>query len=248
MLDGKLKTIRDSIDYLQKEAVNKAQGFNYVSSSQVLGVVREKMKELGVLLETRITSVVFHHKDNNDRASKQHLVELFLEYTWVDVENGERKAFSFYSQGCDQHEKSVGKALTYGEKFFLLKQFNIPTDKDDPDAYAEKSTKSERKEDTDVPEVPPFTPETVADGLKAIGNKKVTIAGKQVKLGDKYKDFVVAATKEKKRIGTIMYYKLLADVGNVEKSLHINDIATMSAVISALKEVGDDTGQEEIQF
>ena len=32
----------------------------------------------------------------------------------------------------------MGKALTYGEKYFLLKFFNIATDKDDPDSFQRK--------------------------------------------------------------------------------------------------------------
>lgn len=247
MLTGKLKQIRDSIDYLKKEAENKAQGFNYVSSSQVLGAVREKMKELGVMLETRILNAVFHHKDNQERASKQHLVELFLEYTWVDVENSEKITIPFYAQGCDQHEKSVGKALTYGEKFFLLKQFNIPTDKDDPDAFAEKTEQKGKKDTPSSTESGPKV-ETVADGLKHCGRKTVKIQGKSVKLGDKYKDFIAAATKEKKRVGEKVYYQVLADVAGAEKSLHIFDLTTMGAVINALKEAPDHDGQEEIPF
>jgi hypothetical protein len=53
----------------------------------------------------------------------------------------------FYAQGVDiAGEKGVGKALTYGEKYFLLKTFNIATDKDDPDAFQEKA-ESYRKPD-----------------------------------------------------------------------------------------------------
>ena len=38
----------------------------------------------------------------------------------------------------DDGEKGVGKALTYAEKYFMLKFFNIPTDKDDPDSFQKK--------------------------------------------------------------------------------------------------------------
>jgi hypothetical protein len=45
----------------------------------------------------------------------------------------------WYGQGIDSGERGVGKAMTYAEKYFLLKFFNIPTDEDDPD----KSGKAE---------------------------------------------------------------------------------------------------------
>jgi hypothetical protein len=66
---------------------------------------------------------------------------LDLEYTWINADNPEETiVIPFYGQGVDiAGEKGVGKALTYAEKYFLLKQFNIATDKDDPDAFQEKS-------------------------------------------------------------------------------------------------------------
>jgi hypothetical protein len=60
--------------------------------------------------------------------------------TWVDTESGEELSIPWYGQGVDlAGEKGVGKALTYAEKYFILKQFNIPTDKDDPDAFQDKN-------------------------------------------------------------------------------------------------------------
>jgi hypothetical protein len=62
---------------------------------------------------------------------------------WVDTESGESYTIPWYGQGVDlAGEKGVGKALTYAEKYFILKQFNIPTDKDDPDSFQDKNEKS----------------------------------------------------------------------------------------------------------
>jgi len=59
---------------------------------------------------------------------------------WVNIDDPSDTAkVSWYAQGVDlAGEKGVGKALTYAEKYFLLKTFNIATDKDDPDAFQEK--------------------------------------------------------------------------------------------------------------
>jgi hypothetical protein len=60
----------------------------------------------------------------------------------------------FYAQGVDiAGEKGVGKALTYGEKYFLLKTFNIATDKDDPDAFQEKAESYRKPEPISSKEV-----------------------------------------------------------------------------------------------
>jgi len=61
--------------------------------------------------------------------------------TWVNIDLPEEVVkVNWYAQGVDlAGEKGVGKALTYGEKYFMLKFFNIPTDKDDPDAFQDKT-------------------------------------------------------------------------------------------------------------
>ena len=66
--------------------------------------------------------------------------ELDLEFTWINAENPEETIVCpWYGQGVDSGEKGVGKALTYAEKYFILKQFNIATDKDDPDSFQKKA-------------------------------------------------------------------------------------------------------------
>ena len=64
-----------------------------------------------------------------------------MEMEWVDTESGETLSVPWYAQGVDlAGEKGVGKALTYAEKYFLLKFFHVPTKKDDPDSDGRTST------------------------------------------------------------------------------------------------------------
>lgn len=141
----KLLEVRKSVPYLKKEA--QAKQYNYVGSSQTLGAVREKLDEMNLVLETRVLG---HNliSNVNDKGTMVHFTELDLEYTWVNAENPEEKVtIPWYGQGVDlAGEKGVGKALTYAEKYFILKQFNIATDKDDPDAFQQKA-ESYRKPD-----------------------------------------------------------------------------------------------------
>jgi hypothetical protein len=54
---------------------------------------------------------------------------------------------TWYGQGVDiAGEKGVGKAMTYAEKYFMLKFFNIPTDKDDPDSFQDKLDKEDKED------------------------------------------------------------------------------------------------------
>lgn len=142
----KLLEVRKIVPYLQKEA--QGHQYQYVGSSQVLSAVRQQLDRLGLLLTVKIighnvSSETVENKDKNGNLKRTttYFTELDLEYTWINADNpSETLSLPFYGQGVDiAGEKGVGKALTYAEKYFLLKQFNIATDKDDPDAFQEKS-------------------------------------------------------------------------------------------------------------
>ena len=81
------------------------------------------------------------------------LTEIFITFKWINAENPEETlTVKWYGQGVDTSgEKGVGKAYTYAEKYFLLKFFNIPTDKDDPDLFEQKQkSKTKNNDDTDI--------------------------------------------------------------------------------------------------
>lgn len=131
-LHQKMVEIRRTVEFLKKE--NQGHGFKFVSSSQTLLAVKEKMDELGVLL---LPSVDGH--DVSPHVTKNGLnwyfTEIDLQYSWINADDPkDREVVKWYGQGLDDGEKGVGKAFTYAEKYLMLKTFNIPTDKDDPDA------------------------------------------------------------------------------------------------------------------
>jgi len=83
-LHEKLLEIRKAVPYLQKVANNQQQGFKYTGSSQVLGAVRAKMDELGVLLISAVTGSTFHPKGNGN---KMNTTEIVMHMQWVNVED-----------------------------------------------------------------------------------------------------------------------------------------------------------------
>lgn len=144
----KLLEVRKSIPYLQKVA----DGFQYKynSSSQVLGSVRAKIDELGLLLIPNIKegthTDILRGKNAKGNETVDILTELKMTFTWLNVENpSDTLTCEWYGQGVDTSgEKGVGKALTYSEKYFMLKFFNIATDKDDPDSFQDKITPNDK--------------------------------------------------------------------------------------------------------
>lgn len=138
----KLVEVRKSVPYLKKS--NTGYQFKYVSSSQALSAARAKIDKLGLLLIPNVLeahySELCRRKNEKGNETVELITELKIEYTWLNAENPEEKiTVLWYGQGVDTAgEKGVGKALTYAEKYFLLKFFNIATDKDDPDSFKEK--------------------------------------------------------------------------------------------------------------
>ena len=148
----KLIEVRKAVPYLQKE--DKGAQYAYVGSSKVLSNVRSKMDELGLLLVpavigTKVSESVVEYIEKDKYGKEKpkktttYFTELTLEMTWINAENPEEQIkVPWYGQGVDiAGEKGVGKALTYAEKYFLLKQFNIATDKDDPDSFHQDTSK-----------------------------------------------------------------------------------------------------------
>ena len=147
-----LSEIRKSVGILRKDQRNEAYKFNYVSSTQVLLSVREKMNELGLLLIPRIDRTA------TEICGKQILTQLWMTFTWYLIDPQESFTIPWYSQGMDTGERGIGKALTYAEKYFILKQFNIPTDEEDPDKHnnqireeAERPVTPQPKKNTEKP-------------------------------------------------------------------------------------------------
>lgn len=110
--------------------------YKYVSGAKLLGYLRPKMDNLGIILKQEI--VEESHERIDYATAYGHKSEMFtalkMRFTWIDVETGERDENEFIAFGQNGWDKGLGSALTYGERYFLLKFFHIATDEDDVDA------------------------------------------------------------------------------------------------------------------
>ena len=150
----KLIEVQKAVSYLKKD--NQGYQFKYVSSADTLAPIRVAMDEHGVLLMVKIVGHVLGDKETKGEG-KQLLTELDIVFTWVNAEKPEEVIdCPFYAQGLDTGEKGVGKALTYAEKYFLLKFFHIATDKEDPDGNqgGSRSPKQQPSPKRDQPPAP----------------------------------------------------------------------------------------------
>lgn len=134
----KLLTIQSKVRGLKKddEAGQGASGYKYVSGSKVLDVIRPLMDKEGLLLIPQVDSIENERIDYQTRngGKSELLSKLMMTFTWVDVESGENLPVKFGANGMNNWDKGLGSALTYAERYFLLKFFHISTDEDDVDA------------------------------------------------------------------------------------------------------------------
>lgn len=136
-LHQKLVEVRKSIGGFHKDA--KSYGYSYVSGTQVLSKIQDKMNELGVLLIPSVTSQDFQtheYKNNKGKDCLDFLVYGSMTYRWVNADDPTDfiEVPFFYTGAQDDISKAFGSGLTYSERYFIIKFFNLPTDSDDPDA------------------------------------------------------------------------------------------------------------------
>jgi ssDNA-binding Zn-finger/Zn-ribbon topoisomerase 1 len=142
----KLMAVQRAITVIPKDGQNAKMKFKFTSSSGVLTKIREQMDKVGLLL---LFDVKHHEvKENIAYRGQQALTLIDVAATWVDADNpASQVTLTWPGQGADDGEKGVGKALTYMEKYNILKMFHIPTDEVDPDA-------DEAPDDEDAPDCP----------------------------------------------------------------------------------------------
>ena len=137
-LNEKLLDMQKRVTSILKDDKNMSDKYDFVSGENALNTFRPMMDELKLLLVPRVERAELHEGATKSGTSR-FMTEVWYSMVWLDVESGETLSVPWYAQGVDlAGEKGVGKAATYGEKYFLLKFFHVPTKKDDPDSRARR--------------------------------------------------------------------------------------------------------------
>jgi hypothetical protein len=156
----KLVDIRKSVEYLQKTERGN-QGAMYVDPAVLVQKIRAKMDDGGILLvpslsDTTVDTIQDPTKNNPNATS--FLFRSKMLYTFIDAESGEKLDVPWFMTGKHLQDPAMagGAALTYFERYFLLKFFQIPTSKDDPEHFQAKTataiTEAQAQEISDLVE------------------------------------------------------------------------------------------------
>jgi len=149
----KLHEIQKAIFSLKKNA--KGHGYEYLNGDKLLDHIKPLMNQHGLLLKQEVLSIDNERQDyktgvgtNYEKPKSEILSKVMMRFTWIDVETGDKDENMFGANGQNDWDKGVGSALTYAERYFLLKYFHIATDEDDVDNPLRK------KEDEPQPKQP----------------------------------------------------------------------------------------------
>ena len=136
----KLLQIQTKINGLGKDKTTYQ--YKYVTGDKVLGEIKPLMNQLGLILKQEVISIENSRQDySTAKGSKSEILsKVMMQFTWIDCETGEKDVNSFGANGQNDWEKGLGSALTYAERYFLLKYFHIATDEDDIDNDQRKTS------------------------------------------------------------------------------------------------------------
>ena len=135
----KIVEVRKSIKGFSKDT--QSFGFKYVSGSQILSKIKDEMDKMQLLLIPSVDYTTLHWEKHNYTTDKgkekmDFIVTFKLTYTWINAEEPSETLVTEWlalGQQTDDISKAVGTALTYNERYYLLKTLGLPTDEDDAD-------------------------------------------------------------------------------------------------------------------
>jgi len=129
----KLLKIQSQVKGLSKD--KQSHNYGYVTGNKLLSFIKPLMDAEGLILKQEILSIENTRQDYKTKYSEKSeiLSKVMIRFTWINCETGEKDENLFGANGQNDWDKGVGSALTYAERYFLLKYFHIATDEDDID-------------------------------------------------------------------------------------------------------------------
>ena len=213
----KIHQVQSATRSLAANAIGQtgAARYNYVSGSKLLGIIRPLMDKLGLILTQEVVDIknepITYMTKNGEKT--EMFVTAHIRFTWVDTEDGSQMVNDFFANGMNAWDKGLGSALTYAERYYLMKTFHIATDEDDVDALVKdeaiKSIQSQAVQarraaaNRPAPEAAPaeaapveqpYTPMADKDYWKIV---KAYAEGKKTKAGGDYRQTWIDMTHAK---------------------------------------------------
>lgn len=154
----KLAKIQRTVDVIQKDK----SGFNYryVSDAELLPRINAEIDKYALTLYPQIvpgstsTHPYTYEKTKKDKTEtiNEFFVQADMVFIWVNNDNPEEKITVPWAMVGNQADSSqaFGSALTYCNRYFLLKYFHCATVEDDPDTIRSKQRANQTKSELEI--------------------------------------------------------------------------------------------------
>lgn len=124
----KLAEVMSAVKRIPKNGYNDFHKYKFATEADVVEVIRQELASRNVMLFPSVDDVT-----RDPVGEKGNVVTtLRMTFTFMDGDTGETVSRGWAGFGADKDDKGGYKAMTGGEKYFLLKTFLIPTG-DDPE-------------------------------------------------------------------------------------------------------------------
>jgi hypothetical protein len=126
----KVAEIMAAVSHVEKRGRNAFHNYDYATEADVVAAIRNEMASRNLVLIPAVTG--WEEKEIQARNGVDQVVHARMTMTFVCGDTGAKLVFQWAGAGLDRGEKGLYKAMTGGEKYFLLKTFLLPTG-DDPE-------------------------------------------------------------------------------------------------------------------
>lgn len=156
-LHQKILKIANMAGVLQKS--KNGYSFKYVPEEDVQAKVTAGLQKYGVMLydsivpgTIKVTPFTYEKYDAKLKINKpvnEIIVSGDMTYTWVNTDNPSERVettWAFVGQ-MEDAAQAMGAGLTYGNRYYLMKQLQLATTESDPDNYRSKQKEAEDYEE-----------------------------------------------------------------------------------------------------
>ncbi len=142
----KMKAITSELGTIAKNLevdMGKGKSYKAVQEYDILKAIKpleEKYKIYSYPVDREIIDSYIVEKESQYGTTKSQFMRIKVTYRFVNTEKTDEYIDTIsYGDGIDTSDKAPGKAMTYADKYALMKAYKIATG-DDPDATASSET------------------------------------------------------------------------------------------------------------
>lgn len=135
----KLVEVMASVETVEKRGWNNFNQYHYATEEDILKAVRQGLAERNVFVLTSIEEKGVTNVQGKEKVKT--ITHVRTKHTFLDGDTDERLEVFGYGQGQDEGDKGGYKAITGAMKYFLMKNFLMPTG-DDPEIESGEKPKA----------------------------------------------------------------------------------------------------------